>query len=30
VRLLDPEGQLIAIAEPAKEPGLLHPAVVVV
>lgn len=30
VRLLDPEGQLIAIAEPTGEAGLLHPAVVVV
>jgi tRNA pseudouridine55 synthase len=30
VRLLDPGGQLIAIAEPARQPGLLHPAVVVV
>jgi tRNA pseudouridine55 synthase len=30
VRLLDPDGQLIAIAEPTREPGLLHPAVVVV
>lgn len=30
VRLLDPDGQLIAIAEPMREPGLLHPAVVVV
>jgi tRNA pseudouridine55 synthase len=30
VRLLDPDGQLVAIAEPTREPGLLHPAVVVV
>lgn len=30
VRLLDANGELIAIAEPAREPGLLHPAVVVV
>ena len=30
IRLLDPDGQLIAIAEPTREPGLLHPAVVVV
>ena len=30
VRLLAPDGELIAIAEPGKEPGLLHPAVVVV
>ena len=29
VRLLDQEGQLIAIAEPAGEPGFLHPGIVV-
>lgn len=29
VRLLDPEGHLIAIAEPAGEPGVLHPGIVV-
>ena len=30
VRLLDPQGELIGIAEPAKPPGLLHPSVVLV
>jgi tRNA pseudouridine55 synthase len=30
VRLLDPEGQLVGIAEPSGTPGLLHPAVVLV
>lgn len=29
VRLLDEQGRLIAIAEPATEPGLLHPGIVV-
>lgn len=29
VRLLDEQGELIAIAEPAGEPGLLHPGIVV-
>jgi tRNA pseudouridine55 synthase len=29
VRLLDQEGRLIAIAEPAAEPGFLHPGIVV-
>lgn len=28
VRLLDPDGALVAVAEPAGRPGLLHPAVV--
>lgn len=28
VRLLDPAGHLVAVAEPAAAPGLLHPAVV--
>jgi tRNA pseudouridine55 synthase len=28
VRLVDPEGELVAIATPAEAPGLLHPAVV--
>jgi tRNA pseudouridine55 synthase len=28
VRLLDPAGQLVAVAEAAEAPGLLHPAVV--
>ena len=28
VRLLDPAGQLVAVAEAAQAPGLLHPAVV--
>jgi tRNA pseudouridine55 synthase len=28
VRLVDPEGELVAIATPADAPGLLHPAVV--
>jgi tRNA pseudouridine55 synthase len=28
VRLLDPEGRLVAIARPGREPGVLHPAVV--
>jgi len=30
VRMLDPQGQLIAIAEPVDDPGVLHPVVVVV
>jgi tRNA pseudouridine55 synthase len=30
VRLLDPEGQLVGIAEPATATGLLHPSVVLV
>ena len=30
VRLFDPQGQLIALAEPTGEPGVLHPLVVVV
>jgi len=28
VRLLDPQGELIGIAEPAQSPGFLHPSVV--
>ena len=30
VRLLDPRGELIGVAEPAQSPGLLHPSVVLV
>jgi tRNA pseudouridine55 synthase len=30
VRLLDPAGELVAIAEPASAPGILHPSVVLV
>jgi hypothetical protein len=30
VRLLDPGGDLVGIAEPARVPGLLHPAVILV
>jgi tRNA pseudouridine55 synthase len=30
VRLLDPEGQLVGMAEPSRTPGVLHPLVVLV
>ena len=28
VRLLSPDGRLVGLAEPAKTPGFLHPAVI--
>jgi hypothetical protein len=30
VRLLDPAGALVGVAEPSPSPGLLHPAVILV